>query len=389
MHILSESGCQVFKIVAVFPIGRSLELKRALVQSTVGMIKKSTLSKSNKILHEYLDRYSIQLDIYSTPTHIQAQVHCQVGFIPQAISIFLEVLFQAQFEDKYWKIVRQQTMDSIAQQMNQTDFWADKLLSEHVFGEHHPYGYYSEPQDYMQITLNEIKKFYNEFIQYTKPNFFIAGDATSSAKKILLSELKKYSFRKIKHTAKPDITTARGGTIEKKIRGASQASIRLGCVLNRNSISDFQKLELISTFLGGYYSSELMKLLRINLGFTYGVYTYIQHLPEVSVLYISYETDKKNIEPSLNAISRLFKRLKKEKRIQIQEAAMEYYSQWSKNEELSLNAIMYAIRMHKLGYDYSEFLHWASHLDSVQNNFCISVESPIFDFDSYSKTIVY
>lgn len=78
MKIISEPGCQVFKLVALFPIGRNLESKPALVQSVAAMMKKSTQKKTNKRLHECLDKYSIQIEIFLLlPTLLQ---NCIVMF---------------------------------------------------------------------------------------------------------------------------------------------------------------------------------------------------------------------------------------------------------------------------------------------------------------------
>ena len=135
--------------------------------------------------------------------------------------------------------------------------------------------------------------------------------------------------------------------------------------------------------------SELMKILRIELGLTYGVYSYLNHFPDYSVFYIGFETDRKNIPSALEAISKLFLRLKKEMKIKIAESAKEYYSQWSKNGERSLQEIMYAVRMQKLGYNYTEYVAWGSSLENLPVDKTISIEYPIFDFSKYSKSIVY
>ena len=88
MEIIAEPGCQVFKLVALFPIGRDVEPKRALVQSVAAMMKKATQKKTNKRLHEWLDKYSIQIEIFSTPIHFTAELYCHVKFLNHAIPVF-------------------------------------------------------------------------------------------------------------------------------------------------------------------------------------------------------------------------------------------------------------------------------------------------------------
>ena len=389
MQTIPEPGCHVFKLVAMFPIGRTLENKRGLVQSVASMMKKATQNKSSRILHEYLDRYSIQVEIYSTPTHITAQLHCHKKFIDKAIPVYFEILFQAKFLKANWQLVQRQTMDSIEQQMMQTDFWADKMLSEHLLGVEHPFGYYSTPQDYYHIQLDEIEAFYYQFVTKAKPEFFLAGDGIASAKKLIQDELKKYDLQKLKPSKTFEIENRTPDKLEKKVIGSSQASVRLGRVIKRNSFKDFQDLELANMFLGGYYMSELMKLLRIEKGLTYGVYSHLNHFPKFSVLNFGFETDKKNISIAFNAIFELFDRLKKEKKIEKTEVAKEYYSQWSKNSEKSLQEIMYKARMYKLQYDYDDYVSWTQSLENIPKSKTMTIDFSIFDFSTYSTSIAY
>lgn len=387
--MIPEPGCNVFKLVALFPIGRSLENKRGLVQSVAAMMKKASQKKSNKLLHEYLDRYSIQIDIYSTPTHLTAQLHCHKNFIDFAIPIFFEILFLAKFSKRHWQLVQRQTMDSIEQQMMQTDFWADKMLSEYLLGHEHPLGYYSTPEDYNKIQFGEIETFYHQFVAKTKPEFFLAGDGINLAKKLIAEESKKYQLSKKNQTKAKSIVNVTPGKLEKKLNGSSQASVRFGKVVERKSFTDFQNLELINMFLGGYYMSELMKLLRIEMGLTYGVYSHLTHFPDFSILNFGFEIDKKNISRALEAIFKLFERLKKEKKIEIAEVAKEYYSQWSKNSEKSLQEIMYKARMFKLHYDYDNYVSWAQSLEKIPKTKTMIIDSSMFDFSTYSKSIAY
>ena len=135
--------------------------------------------------------------------------------------------------------------------------------------------------------------------------------------------------------------------------------------------------------------SELMKLLRVEMGLTYGVYTHLNHFPGTTILNIGFETDKKNVPLALEAISELFERFQKEKRIEISAARKEYFSQWSKNSEKSLQEIMYKVRMFKLGYDYTSYSNWVNSLEDIPKSKFILVDPAIFDFSSYSKSVVY
>jgi hypothetical protein len=200
-------------------------------------------------LHEWLDKYSIQIEIFSTPTHFTAELYCHVKFLNQAIPVFFEILFLAKFTNTQWRIVRDQTMSFIEQQMKQTDFWADKLLSEHLLGKQHSLGYYSQPLDYTLINLEDIRLFYSEFIQTCKPRFFLAGDNTEAVSKLVSIELKNYHFSNTVKRKSISIKPNLAQMIEKKMSGTAQASVRLGQIFERKSF-----LGLSETRTAQYFS---------------------------------------------------------------------------------------------------------------------------------------
>jgi len=388
MEIIREPNSQVVKLVALFEIGRLEESKKGLAQSVSSMMKKSTKYKNNEELQIALDRYGINIEINSSPLYLSAEMHCHKKFFKQSIPLFFEILFESKFDEHIWEIVRSQTIESILQNQNQTDFWADKLLSEHIFGANHPLGYYSEPKDYLSITLTDIEDFYSKYIQITKPSFFIAGDVDENVETDIIQALEIYPLETspINKSIKFNLSTPQ--VLTKTLAETNQASISLGKIFPRDSFDNFMQLELFSTFLGGYFTSELMRLLRIELGYTYGVYSYLIHFPKFSFFQITYETDASNVEASLDAINNLFNRLNSTEKIDFKESRMQYFSQWSKNAERSLQEIMYKIRLKRLGYDYRDY---KSIVENYSGEIALDLNhytSAFLDFSSYSKSIV-
>jgi zinc protease len=388
MHSIAEPNSQVVKLVAIFDVGRHCESQRGLTSSVANMMKKATQNKSNLKLQEYIDRYAINIDIYSSPLYFTAEMHCHIRFINEAVSIFFEILFEAKFTEEIWSVVRNQTKESISQQENQTDFWADKLLSEYTLGKQNPLGYYSEIQDYDSISVDTISKFYSEFIQTRMPELFLAGDINKDTEQWIEKSISTYPLTKTKLDYNPEFPKSKPIILKKKIEGSSQSSIRLGKLIPRNSFQDFIELELYNTMLGGYYTSQLMGELRIKNGYTYGVYSHMIHFPKFSFLQISFETDSDEIKPSILAIKNLFSRLEKEDKTELIEARKQYYSQWSKNAERSLQEIMYKIKLYKLGYRYEDYSQLVENYTSDLPFDFSQFKSDIYHFESYNQSIV-
>ncbi len=388
MVIIREPNSQVVKLLALFDVGRHHESKRGLAMSVANMLKKATLSKPNQILQENIDRYALHIDEYSSPQYITAEMHFHSRFIKEGISVFFEILFEASFPENIWQVVQNQSKELIIQQENQTDFWADKLMSEHVLGAENPLGYYSQVSDYDSISKIDLEQFYLKFIQTRKPKLFLAGDVDMDIESYINVQVSKYHFVPSENASPVEKPFHSPTILTKKIEGSSQASIRMGKLINRNTFYDFLELEIYNTMLGGYYTSELMKELRIQHGFTYGVYSYLIHFPKFSLFQIGYETDEEAIAPSLSAIKQLFSRLETDATHHLYEARKQYYSQWSKNAERSLQEIMYHIKLTKLGYQYSEYTSMIENYTAPLPFDFSRFKADFFNFESYSQSIV-
>ncbi len=135
---------------------------------------------------------------------------------------------------------------------------------------------YRHPIDGTIVNISRVKqrslirklKYFNENV---KKRIYIAGPRkTHKIKNILLNEcgwMGKGKFsRVVKYTKKPKKTSIYLVTVPK----ANQAQIRVGRFLNHNQCGNVPVKRLLDKYLGGGFTSLLIKELRIKRGLTYG-----------------------------------------------------------------------------------------------------------------------
>ncbi|MEG0033554.1 MAG: pitrilysin family protein, partial [Mucinivorans sp.] len=103
--------------------------------------------------------------------------------------------------------------------------------------------------------------------------------------------------------------------------GVTQSSIRMGCLMPGKSSIDFIPLQLLTTVLGGYFSSRLMQNLREERGYTYGVYAGLATLRYASYMAIQCEVASEVQADAIEQIKYEIRRLTTEK-ISSEELAM-------------------------------------------------------------------
>ncbi len=91
-----------------------------------------------------------------------------------------------------------------------------------------------------------------------------------------------------------------------------QSSIRMGRVLPKRNHPDMPGLVVLNSVLGGYFGSRLMRNLREEKGYTYGISSFIVPMAELSVWIISTEVGVGYAESTVDEIFKEMSRLKKE-----------------------------------------------------------------------------
>lgn len=388
MNLISESNAGLIKVLALFHGGRSIESKRGQAQSLAAMMAKSTQGKTHKQLQAAIDYYGGQIEVYASSQYLTVEMICLSRYALPMVELLYEIIYQSKFNLKEWNIQRPIIQDTIRQQGFQTDYWANKMMNDAIFGQDHLTEYYSRPEDYDGISIQDIRQYYQEHLLTSRPQWFLAGSDISQVQKII-SESASIPISPIRrhHVAIPIVNHP--NYLKKKVPLASQSSIRLAIVLPRKRLEDYISIELISFYLGGHYLSELMSELRIRRGYTYGAYSHCTHYLDFTILTISFETDEQYIESSFRAIKGLFARLKSNKHMDFSAVVEQYIAAYSKQSEQALNEILYAVRFHKLKLSYSKYKRIMDKKTLLNYTNLENYLSLILDYHVYTKTVAY
>jgi predicted Zn-dependent peptidase len=77
---------------------------------------------------------------------------------------------------------------------------------------------------------------------------------------------------------------------------AVQTAFRIGSATINKRHSDYPGLKFLNVLLGGYFGSRLMKNIREEKGFTYGIHSFVSSMDLAGYKVISTEAGKKNRE---------------------------------------------------------------------------------------------
>ncbi len=332
---LIESGTEdIIRLEFTFIAGQVRE-KSALIASTTNMMltEGSEYHKAEEI-NRMLDFYgafislSLEKDragivIYLLSKHLQRilELSREILFSPAFPESELETLLKKRLR---WFLVNREKVQNIA--MDQ--------FFESVFGMSHPYGRQVKEDDFAKIDPTMLKEFHEQ--NYTSSNMaiIISGRPPANTTDLLekhFCDLPEFICRGNEEIPKPKGENNRKIHIARQ--GALQTAIRIGSATINKRHPDYPGLKILDTILGGYFGSRLMKNIREDKGYTYGVNSLVTSFDLSGYKVISTEVSARN---SRNAVEEIYNEIDRLRNEPVGESELELVRNYMSGEMLRM-----------------------------------------------------
>lgn len=303
---------EIMKVEIVFLSGRPHEHKRLVSRATARMLREGTTHYTSAQLAEKIDFYA---GTVQTPVNLDTGslvLYCMTKHFEHLIPILGEMLNEPNFPERELAIFTENNIQSLLVDLAKNDVLAYRKITELIFGESHPYGYNSTPNDYKALTREDLIQHHKNY--YTSDNciIFLSGKTNDTILKLLNQYLgqKKTTLH---HTTIP-LSTTHNLPVKIKERNAEtvQSAIRIGRQFGNRKHPDFNGFYVLNTILGGYFGSRLMTNIREKKGFTYNIYSALDLMHHDGYFYVSSEVGNKFVKKAINEIYHEMDMLKKE-----------------------------------------------------------------------------
>ena len=208
-------------------------------------------------------------------------------FAPEVLPVMEQMIGEPTFcEGDFvpWKEKKRQEIASLEMQSNQI---ARRLFYQQLFGSEHPLGRYATVQDVDRLDLETVRQYHEQHYRLDGCRRVVAGNVDGLEFLFMATgHGTRYAKGGSLYPAKPIPVPAEHPHIT--MPNSPQTSVRVGRVLPLEwSSTDYARLMLLTTALGGYFGSRLMQNIREEKGYTYGIYARTQIYRGVIVFYIT------------------------------------------------------------------------------------------------------
>jgi len=190
------------------------------------------------------------------------------------LDIMTDVLYNPSFPAEEFKKIQTQTLSGLAQTKTNADAMASNVAAVLNYGKGHPYGEIQNEEHVNNMTLDNIKQYYNTYFKPNNAFLIIVGDVTPAEAK---ADVEKYfgSWKKgiIPQNVYDAPESPKGTQVAFANKdGAVQSVIRVTYPVDmKPGAPDQIKARMMNNILGGgIFSGRLMQNLREDKAYTYG-----------------------------------------------------------------------------------------------------------------------
>ncbi|MDR1859416.1 MAG: insulinase family protein [Bacteroidales bacterium] len=279
-------------------------------------------SITNTMLQEGTQRYSSgQLadlfDVHGALLRLMTDQHIGVvsmvaltKHLPKLLPVLADIVNGAIFPEQELQVLLRRRKQKFLVDSEKVKILCHRKFIEALFGRGHPYAQSLQESDFEHINRALLCSFYQRFYHVDRSEILLSGCVMQETVDLLNEHFgKAMTLHPIEPQKKYEIRPAQQHYIFVEKQGAIQSAIRVGKVLVRKNHPDYIPLQILVTILGGYFSSRLMRNIRGEKGYTYGITASLIGLNEAGYLVISTEVDKSHEKAVVQEIFKEITRL--------------------------------------------------------------------------------
>lgn len=309
VYVINNGDQDIFKIDFIFPAGNWFQSGPLVAFASNNQISEGTISKSAVEIANTFDFYGAYTNFSVDKDNAGVGLLILKKYAKQVLPLFHEVITQPSFKESELEIFCNKHKQIFEIEQSKVKNLARVKLSHMVFGDDHPYGYMVQKDDFDNLSSEKLKKHFIDNYYLSEAKIVISGKITQDD----ISLVNQY-FGQDKVKSKPTeinkypIVSAKERVCYIEKPDAVQSAIRIGKFFPNKHDPDYTGLTLLNVILGGYFGSRLMKNIREEKGFTYGINSLLVSFIRSGYMAITTEV---GTNVTSQAVAEIYKEIKK------------------------------------------------------------------------------
>jgi zinc protease len=306
-----EAGTEdIMRLEFTFKAGQVREHFPLLASTCNTMLSEGSQNFSSEELNRLLDYYGVFLNQTAEKDSAGIVLFFLNKHIEKVLELSHEILFLPVFPEPELNALMKKRLQWYMVNREKVQNLATDQFFESIFGKNHPYGYQVIDRDFENITQALLKDFHMNY--YTPDNMavIVSGkihNKTAELLNLYFGDMVSKGIVYKDSAALPESEKTKKVHLNKP--GTVQSAIKIGSPTINKRHPDYPGLKILDSILGGYFGSRLMKNIREEKGYTYGIHSSVSSLNLSGYKVISTEVSIKNCRKSIDEIYKEIKLL--------------------------------------------------------------------------------
>ncbi len=305
VYVIPGEEQEVTRLDLVFDAGTAFQEVKLQAAAVNDLLAEGTRRHSSFQIAETLDFHGAYTDYFLTKDTAGITLYGLTKYYDRLLPLMAELVTEATFPEKELAVFLDRRRQEFQVNSQKVRYKASQAFNKLVFGEKSAYGQTLDADDFDHLHRHHLLDFYEKHYR----RFFII--VSGKVDKPLLQNInrvlgslpqpkKNLTVSEEKHFVLPNPRRA----LHIKKENALQSALRIGSLSIAQNHPDFAGLNLLNTVLGGYFGSRLMRSIREEKGYTYGIYSSLQGHRHATLFGVATEVNARYTRNAMQEIKR-------------------------------------------------------------------------------------
>jgi predicted Zn-dependent peptidase len=307
VHILQDDTNPVLKIDVLFSAGKLNDQKPGESLICAKVMVEGTKSYPGSELQELLDHYGAHLDVTVDYDYTTVSLLCLKEHINSLLPVLKSAITEPLFDVEDFEKIKLQQLQKIRVNNQKNALIATKNLRKRLLNGT-PYSAILEEEYLNDISKGDVENYFNKYFTI-QPDIIVAGDFDENILNFFDDHFGILEFSSFESDYKNELSPIIEDVLINR-EGSVQASVRMGAISIPRTHPDYFDLSITNEILGGYFGSRLMKNIREDKGYTYGIYSVLINYKQLDYHIIGADVKIDHIEDTVAEVYKEIEELK-------------------------------------------------------------------------------
>lgn len=309
-HTISGGSQEVVQLSITWQ-GGCLEAPHPMVATLMAsLMAEGTSRHSGAEISEMLDFHGAMLRISASQHVTTLQLTALNSMLADVMPLVREIICEPSFPRQAFDTFHDIEVNNFLLAHSKVSVLCSEALAPLIKGPSHPESHVPTLQEVKDISLGQVKEFYQSLVTANGCDAYLGGnfsDRIYDSVRQMLESLPAKGMA-MQRRIVPYVALPPEKVVARK-PGAVQAAVEIGIPAIPRSHPDYIPLRLSVMALGGYFGSRLMKNIREDKGYTYGIAAYLLGNQEGSYISVMAQCDASYVDAVIAEVAKEMTRL--------------------------------------------------------------------------------